>query len=104
MTDQPEAARPTITPEGQAAVPAFVDLLREASGELMKESELMRRMKALADQLGLSAYQMAEAYALATLQYAEELGGAEAVAEVHRTLAEVAARIRRDAGVDESTS
>lgn len=100
MTDQPEPVRATITPEAHAAVPAFVDMIRQASAELVKDSELMRRMTALADQLGLTHYQMTEAYMLANLRYAGELGGAEAVAEVHRTFAEVEARIREQVEID----
>ena len=85
MPDVPQV--PEISPEARQAIPAYVELLREASGgEQMPEDELWRRLNDLAAEHGLDQEQMGEAYVFATMAYAHELGGPEELERMRRRI------------------
>jgi hypothetical protein len=66
---------PPMSPEAEAALPVFVEMLREATDKQWSQDLLEQRAAALACEHQLNAQQLAEAAACASIIHAHELGG-----------------------------
>jgi hypothetical protein len=101
MPDQHKPERPTISPEAEAALPAFVQLLRKLSDEEARAEVTWERWEALGREHGLTGSQLAEAYVFASLAWAHELGGDKAMEKVRRMLLRAHDEISRREGSGE---
>ena len=65
---------PPMSPEAEAALPAFVEMLREATDEEWPRDRIEHRAASLAGEHQLNAQQLAEAARCAAIIHAHELG------------------------------
>jgi hypothetical protein len=65
---------PPMSPDAEAALPAFVALLRQATDEEWAQSLIEQRAAALASELHLTGKQLTEAVGCVSIVHAHELG------------------------------
>lgn len=77
---------PPMSPEAEAALPAFLEMLREATDEEWPQDRIEQRAGALAREHQLNAQQLAEAAGCASIFHAHELGGDDVAEQLRETL------------------
>lgn len=77
---------PPMSPEAEAALPAFVEMLREATDEEWPQDRIEQRAAALAGEHQLNAQQLAEAAGCASIIHAHELGSEDLAEQLGETM------------------
>lgn len=82
-----------ISPTIEAAVPAYVEMLRTATDQLVPQQEIERRAALLAEDHGLDWAESGLARIRAGLILAHEIGGSEAAEEMRSDIREMVSKI-----------
>lgn len=77
---------PPMSPEAEAALPAFVEMLREATDEEWPQDRIEHRAAALAGEHQLNAQQLAEAAGCAAIIHAHELGSEDRAEQLRESM------------------
>ena len=92
---------PNLSKAAEAALPAFLELMRTASQEQLPADELWARMTALGTENDLQESQLGEAFLFAVLIHVRELRGDAAAFRTRDAMARVADRLIRGRGAVE---
>lgn len=77
---------PPMSPEAEAALPDFLEMLREATDEEWPRERIEQRAAALAHEHQLIAHQFAEAAGCASIIHAHELGSEDLAEQLRETM------------------
>ena len=91
-----------ISPAIEAAVPAYVEMLRTATDQLVPQQEIERRAALLAEDHGLDWTASGIARIRAALMLAHEIGGREAAEEMRSNFREMVSKLEAQQEEDSS--
>lgn len=86
----------SFPPEIEAAVPAYMRMLRSTADELASQEEVERRAALLAAEHGLDPIASGLAQIAATVRLAHELGGPKAAEEMRAGILDTARKIKAE--------